>query len=347
MRSKAPTIAEVARSANVAASTVSRVLNGGYASADVKARVERVMNQLGYTPSPTARNLKMGRSGIIGLVVESTRGYWFTEILQGVEEELSDKRISVTLCSLALSGEYDSSSVQAWISERRIDGIIFCRSSREERALVQKAQDAGLPVVFIAPDDTFRRGHAVRARNRDAGRDVAEHLVGLGHKRVAFAGGPRVSLDSRDRLQGLQDGLLESGLKIDERHVTFADNYRPESGMVYAEKWLSLPRDQAPTAVVTGNDSMALGFMRVVQSRGVKVPEDVSVVGFDGVPEGGLWWPGLTSASQPARQMGREACRAVLDWIETRDTPEGTALEMPMELVVRESTGPAPIRGSR
>jgi DNA-binding LacI/PurR family transcriptional regulator len=345
MRDKAPTIAEVARSAKVAASTVSRVLNGGYASPDVKARVEKVMNQLGYTPSPTARNLKMGRSGIIGLVVESTQGFWFTEILQGVEEELSDKRISVALCSLALTGEYDSSAVEAWITERRIDGIIFCRSSKTERLLVQKAQDAGLPVVFIAPDDTFRKGHAVRARNRDAGHDVAEHLVKLGHKRVAFAGGPRVSLDSRDRLQGLQDGLLENGIKLDEEHVTFGDSYRPESGMVYAEKWLAMPRSKAPTAVVTGNDAMALGFLRAVQSRGVKVPEDVSVVGFDGVPEGGLWWPGLTSALQPARQMGREACRAVLECIETKETPEGTALEMPMELVVRESTGPAPGSG--
>lgn len=342
MRQKAPTIAEVARAANVAASTVSRVLNGGYASADVKARVEKVMNELGYTPSPTARNLKMGRTGIIGLVVETTQGFWFTEILQGVEQELSDKRVSVALCSLSLTGQYDSSAVEAWITERRIDGIIFCGNSEKERPLVEKAHAAGLPVVFVAPDDRGVEGFSVRARNREAGRRVAQHLLELGHRKFQFAGGPRISIDSQERLEGMREALAESGFELKEENVSFGRDYQPESGLHAASAWLALPRQSAPTAVVMGNDAMALGFLRGVQSAGVQVPEQLSVAGFDGVPEGKLWWPGLTSAKQPAREMGRLACRAILESIEKDEGPEVGSLEMPIEIIVGESTGPVP-----
>jgi LacI family transcriptional regulator len=318
------------------------VLNGGYASADVKARVEKITQQLGYIPSPTARNLKMGRTGIVGLIVESTQGSWFTEILQGVEEELSDKRLSVALCSLALTGKYDPSAVEAWISERRSDGMIVVRATKQERPLVKLAQKVSLPQVFIGPDYNFRAGYTVRARNREAGQDVGEHLLQLGHRNIAFAGGPEASLDTRDRLQGLSDALSEAGVPLPERNVTFCRDYRPQSGLTYAEEFLSLATSKAPTAVVLGNDEMALGFMRAVQSRGLRIPDDVSVVGFDGTPEGALWWPGLTSSAQPARKMGRAACREVLSRIADKEQTEGSALEMPMELIVRESTGPAP-----
>lgn len=340
-----PTIAEVAKAANVAGSTVSRVLNGGYASAEVRARVQKVSQQLGYIPSPTARNLKMGRTGIVGLVVEVTVGSWFNEILQGVEEELSDGHLSVALCSLKLTGSYDPSIVERWVNERRVDGIVFLRASKREQPLIKNAQKLGIPLVFVGPDYNYRVGYTVRARNREAGHDAGQHLLGLGHKKIAFAGGPEGSQDSRDRLHGLEDALREAGLELEASNVSFGRNYLPESGIAYAEKWLTIPRNKAPTAVVLGNDEMALGFMRTVCAAGYVVPDDVSVVGFDGSRESALWWPGLTTATQPARKMGRSACRELLARIEDRDYNEGSSLEMPMELVVRESTGPA--KGAR
>lgn len=333
-----PTISEVAKAANVAASTVSRVLNGGYASATVKARVEEVTEQLGYIPSPTARNLKMGRTGIIGLVVGSTQGAWFHQLLTGVEEELLDKRVSVALCSLALTGTYDTSAVEAWITERRVDGIIMIRATDRERPLLYEAKKRGVPVVFIAPDHPIEGSHVVRSRNREAGREVARHLLDLGHQTIAFVGGPEASQDSRDRLSGLEEVMAEEGVVLAPEHVSASPNYLPQSGIDYAKKWLTLPRSEAPTAVVLGNDEMALGFMGTVQSQGVKVPDDVSVVGFDNILEGELWWPGLTTSSQPARQMGREACRLLFSEMEGDEPVSGSLLELEMRLVKRQST---------
>src|SRR5262245_50488768 len=121
------TIVEVAERARVAFSTVSRVLNGGYASAEVRVRVEQAAKDLGYTPSSIARNLKMGRQGCIGVVVESSQSSWFTQVLGGIEEALEEKTVSALLGSLALRGRYDSSTVSRWITERRVDGLIFAR----------------------------------------------------------------------------------------------------------------------------------------------------------------------------------------------------------------------------
>jgi LacI family transcriptional regulator len=337
MRNK-PTIAQVAERAQVAASTVSRVLNGGYASAEVKARVQQVISDLGYTPSLTARNLKMGRTGIIGVIVETSQGAWFTQLLGGIEERLVDQRISLVLASLSPGGQYDPTAVWSWIRERRVDGLIFARPSQKEEALVEAAAAARLPMAFIAPDQAFSQGPSVAAMNRAAGRELARHLSELGHERIAFAGGPKESLDTLHRFEGLVEGLSAQGLTPADQ--SFAQSYDAVEGVRHAERWLSFSRKAAPSAVVLGNDAMALAFMRTVQQEGFNIPEDVSVAGFDGLPEAGLYWPGLTTMAQPTRQMGMDACELLLSQIQTTDPMETVGDEYPMQLLARESTGP-------
>jgi LacI family transcriptional regulator len=337
------TIVEVAERANVAFSTVSRVLNGGYASQPVRERVEQAAKDLGYTPSSIARNLKMGRQGCIGVIVESSQSSWFTQILGGIEEALEEKKtVSALLGSLALRGRYDPSAVERWISERRVDGLIFARCTRREAGLVERARKAYIPMVFVAPDEHFGAGAVFGIRNRDAGRDMGAHLLGLGHQRFAFVGGPQESVDTLDRLSGLRDALAARSLEIRPAHVVLADNYAPEGGMAFARTWLKLPRAQAPTAVVCGNDALALGFLRTVLLHGVRVPDEVSVTGFDGVPEGALYWPGVTTVCQPSHDMGNAACSALLRSIESPDEAEPARLDLVAELIIRESTGPAP-----
>jgi LacI family transcriptional regulator len=341
-QTRKPTISTVAKRAGVAVSTVSRFLNGGYVSDAARERVREVIARLGYVPSTTARNLSLGRQGSIGVVVESSQGPWFTQLLAGIEEELSEHHLSLMLASLALRGRYDATTVAAWIRERRVDGLIFARSLRRERPLLQAAAEARLPFVAVGPDEPVTRGHVVRCDNRSAGALVADHLAALGHTRIAFAGGPRDSRDTTDRLHGLREGLAAHGIRVRTECVSFCRSYEPEAGEEYAQRFLK--RRLAVTAVVLGNDALALAFMRVLLRRGIAIPRVLSVVGFDGVPEGARGLPALTTVAQPMREMGRAACHRLLAEIELPGTEQPTSLEYPMELVVRESTGPAPQR---
>ncbi|HEY4158779.1 MAG TPA: LacI family DNA-binding transcriptional regulator [Polyangiaceae bacterium] len=336
-------IAEVAQHAKVSKSTVSRVINGGYASAEVKARVAKVIQKLGYTPWTTARNFSLGRAGCFGLVMEDSQGEWITQILGGIEEELTAKHISLLVGSLVLRGTYDATTVLSWIRERRVDGLIFARPGRRERPLVEAARKAKLALALIAADETFKAGVVLRGNNVDAGREIAEHLYGLGHRRIAYVGGPPESLDSQQRFQGLSEGLAARKVKLAPSNVTFAPRYHREEGEAYARRWLRMPKNKAPTAVVLANDHMALAFLRVVLSEGKSVPADVSVVGFDDIPATSLVYPGLTTVRQQMRAMGVAASRALLNALASEQT-ERSVLGFPMELVVRQSTGPAPSR---
>ena len=336
-----PTIRVVAQRAQVAISTVSRVLNGGRASEAARDRVRLAIQELGYTPSVAAQSLVTRRTGCIGLAVNSSQSPWFSQILGGIEEALAPSRKSVLLASMMQSGRYDGSAVAAWIQEGRVDGLIFVRYSRRNRSLFAAATDAGLPVVLIAPDLLVPAAFVARCDNVQAGWLVAEHLSDLGHRHVAFVGGPQESLDSRNRLKGLTDGLVARGRSLRSRDIWFGPSFAPETGGEYARQFLAQRRRNRPSAVVLGNDVMALGFMRSLLQHGLCIPEDVSVVGFDGVRDGALFWPGLTTVVQPTGRMAASACRALLERVQHPDRDRVmSAVEYGVELLVRQSTAP-------
>ncbi len=331
---KRPTIRVVAAKAGVAVSTVSRYLNDDYISARTKARLSRVIASLGYKPSRTARNLSLGLKGCIGVVVDSIEDPWFTQALTGMEEELQSRDTSLMILSLELKDRYDPAIAFQWIDERRVDGLIIAKCHRRDKRLVRAALAAELPLVAIAPDEALADVAVVRADNIAAGRVLGAHLAELGHTRVAYAGGPRQSLESRHRLQGLREELGNRGVRMRKEDISFFGSFEAEEGAIFAEAFCKLR--VRPTAVVLGNDAMAIGFIRAAQQRGLAVPADVSVAGFDGIPEGARSWPGLTTMAQPMREMGHDACRRLFTAILA--TPERTVVQYPMTLVVREST---------
>jgi DNA-binding LacI/PurR family transcriptional regulator len=313
------------------------VLNGGYASPDVKARVARVIAELGYSPSPTARNLKMGRTGILGVVAEMSQGAWFTELLSGVQEGLAHRDYGVILGSVAPGGCYEPQIIERWIVERRVDGLIFARPGKREAPLVDAALKAGLPLAYVSPEQTFAQGYVVSVHNYHAGELAAQHLSDLGHKRVGFIATHGASLTVEARFKGFVAGLHSRGMSFDRSHHFVVDAPSDEAGALHARRWLELPRGSAPSGIVAADDSIALGFMRSVQQAGLSVPEDVSIVGFEGLPETTLCWPGLTTVAQPTREMGKDACQRVLELID--DEPpaiDGSTYEM--ELISRESS---------
>jgi DNA-binding LacI/PurR family transcriptional regulator len=334
-----PTIKAVAERAGVAISTVSRVVNGGSASKAARQRVLEAIDALGYSPSIAAQSLVSRRAGCIGLCINSTQSAWFMQILAGVEEALASSRESVLLASLALDGTYDPSAVAGWIQEGRVDGLIFVRPGQRDEPLMKAAAKSGMPTVLIAPDATAPVEFIVRANNAEAGRLVAQHLLTLGHEHIAFAGGPRDSNDTLERLRGIRSMLAERG-GAELVDVWFGHEYAVSAGEEYARRYLETPEQRRPTAVVLGNDSMALGFMRTVLHEGVDVPGDLSVAGFDGTSDGEVFWPSLTTVAQPTRLMAARACKALLNEIDGKQEPEPVvSLEYGVDLVVRESTG--------
>ena len=339
---KKPTIATVAEHAGVAVSTVSRYLNGHYVSRPVQARLSEVIATLGYSRSWTARNLSLGRRGCIGVVVDSSEDPWFVQLLSGIEEELSTRDTGLMLSSLELRGNYDPSLVFGWIRDRRIDGLIVAKSQRRERALLRAAVEAQLPTVIVAPDEIATDVQVVRCNNLAAGAAVARHLTALGHTRIAFAGGPEHSIDSKHRLRGLRDELSRRRIRLEPRHVFVCGSYTSDAGERFATRFFEEAIDA--TALVLANDALAFGFMRVALQRGVRMPDDLSIVGFDGLAQGALLCPALTSVFQPMRLMGRVACSRLFESIEGPGRTELT--EFPMELIERESTGPARAAGA-
>jgi DNA-binding LacI/PurR family transcriptional regulator len=322
--------------------TVSRVVNGGYVSAEVRARVERVIKEVGYAPSSTARSLRYGRKGCVGVAVESIQDAWFMGLLGGIEGELGKSHVGLMLGSWKIGDNpYDSSTVSAWIDGRRVDGFIMVRSTQRELPLLKAAALAAIPVTLICPDRTADVGLTVRCRNFDAGKTIGAHLLSQGHRRLSFVGGPQESIDSVDRLRGLQEAVASvKGATLNPADVSFQSSYMPRAGTTAALEYLKRPASKRPTAVVLGNDSMAITFMCEVMKAGVRVPQDVSVAGFDGIDEGERCWPSLTTVAQPMHRLGAAACRGLLDRIEDPALDPGVTAEFPMLLVERESTAP-------
>ena len=331
---KKPTIATVAAQAGVAVSTVSRYLNGHYVSAPVQARLSEVIASLGYSRSWTARNLSLGRRGCIGVVVDSSADPWFVQLLTGIEEELATRDMGLMLASLELRGQYDPSLVFEWIRDRRVDGLVIAKSQRRERALLKAAVEAQLPTVLIAPDEISTDVQVVRCNNIAAGATVAAHLAALGHRKIGYAGGPEHSIDSKHRLRGLRDELGRRGIQIEWKNIFTCGSYTSEAGGEFAHRFFESTPDL--TALVLANDALAFGFMRVALQRGIQLPAELSIVGFDGLPHGALFCPALTSVSQPMRDMGRVACCRLFEAIDDPGRVEMT--EFPMALIEREST---------
>jgi LacI family transcriptional regulator len=338
-----PNISLVAKHAGVAVSTVSRYLNGHYVSAEARARIGAVIAELGYSRSATARNLSLGRRGSIGVVVDSSQDPWFTQLLAGIEEELAPRDCTLMLASTELRGAYDPSIVFEWIREHKVDGLIIAKAQRRDRSLVRESVDAQLPTLLVAPDESAPHAQLVRCDNRAAGEAVARHLVELGHTNIAFAGGPAHSIDSKHRLIGLRDGLTRLGIELRPDLTFSCGSWTPEAGARFGR--LFFERRCDATAVVLANDALASAFMRVAHQQGVRIPEELSIVGFDGLPEGERLWPALTSVAQPMREMGAASCRRLFEAI---DAPgQVQTIEFPMRLIVRESTAAARAAGRR
>ena len=341
-RPRRPTMKDVARHAGVAVSTVSYVINeSGPVAPDRRARVLDAVRELGYAPSEAARSLKRRRIASIGLIVPDLGNQFFAAVAESVTEAAMAHDVLVVLCTTDATQEREAYYTRL-LRSQRVDGVIYLSGTGvPPRALVELAELHA--VVFVDERVVGLHVPFVGADNRRGARASMAHVLGHGHERIAIVGGPVALWTAEQRLAGYREALAAGGLDPDAVPVLDGD-YRRASGYAAACEALTGPPTSRPTAVVCANDLMALGVVEYCRDHGLRVPDDLSVVGFDDVPLASLLTPSLTTVRQPAGDMGRQATEMLLATVAGDEQPAGQGL-LPTELQVRESSGPPPRSG--
>ena len=339
---KRVTIKQVAQEAGVSTQTVSRVTNDRPDVApETRQRVLEVIERLGYQPSALARSLIRQRSHTLGVVTAGLEYVGPSHTLSGITEQAEAMGYSLLLKELP---EFDTSDVEPILNAllaRQVDGIIWAVAEASDNRdwLADRLNDLPVPIVFLTmhqrPDLSI-----VSVDNYLGGRIATEHLLKQGYRHIGHVAGPLEWWESRQRKAGWQNALLDAGIRVSEDQSVEGD-WSSESG----EKAIRQLLDQYPEmdAVFVANDQMALGILQVTCRRGLKVPQDLAVVGFDGIPEAAYYWPPLTTVKQNLHRLGCIAVEQALRAIEASQEPKGvyepeTILLKP-RLIIRESAG--------
>ena len=331
------TMKDVARRARVSVSTVSHVLNGTRkVSEETRGDVLAAVEELSYRPNLLAKGLKTRRTYTIGLLISDIQNSFFTSVVRGVEDEALSRGYHLFLCNTDEDPEREDEYITE-LAKKRVDGLMVAPSARRGDH-VGRLRDEGVPFIFVDRDVEGVDADVVSVDNRAGMRLIAEHLVGLGHRRIAMISGPLDKASGSERHLGLRDALADLGVELEDTLVHFGD-FRTSSGREGARELLGLP--SPPTALVTANNQMTLGALLAINEMGLGVPGDVSVVGFDDPEWAPLTGPPLTTLAQPTYEMGVRAAEMLLDRIETGPDEESRKVLLEPWLVVRESTGPA------
>lgn len=324
-------IKDVAKLANVSYSTVSRALtNSSRVKPETRDRIQRLAREMGYTPSAAARSLVTQRTMTIGIVATTMTDMFQAEVIQAIEHAALSHEYSVILAQSGFGSERELAEIQA-LRERRVDGIILI-SVRVGGVYAAILQGTNIPLVFINSCQTDY-GRSVRVDSLQGGREAVNHLLNLGHRRIAYITGPEEDWDNLARQEGYRDALGARGIPVDPALIVQGD-CRPGGGIRAMQQLLSLP--EPPTGVFCYNDATALGGLRFLYSVGMRVPEDLSIIGFDNTDLSTYFEPPLTTIAQPTQELGQKAVEVVLAMLRGEDL--GEAHLLPCELVVRQST---------
>src|SRR3954447_24455450 len=345
MRDDRVTIRELAHLSGVSVGTVSRALNG-YAdvNAERRERIVRLARELDYTPAAAARSLVTQRSHVIGVFLETGEGHpdlqhpFFHEVLVGLKHEIGAGGYDLLLFASERPGNGYGDGDHSYLKRARhhsVEGVVLMGVDAEDPE-IRRLTRSGLPCVGV---DVALSGPAteyVMSDNPHGAAIAVEHLYDLGHRRIATITGLIETRPGADRLRGYRDALRARGLAFRDEYVAYGDFY-VESGQRAMERLLDL--DEPPTAAVCASALMALGAIRAVAERGLSVPRDVSIVGFDDIQLAGHVQPPLTTLRQDKARLGVEAGRALTRLI-AADPAVPEAMTLPVELVVRGSTAP-------
>lgn len=336
------TIYEVARAAGVSTATVSRTLNAsGLVAEGTRRRVQAAITALGYQPNRVARSLVLKTTHTIAVLLPDITNPFFPALVKGVQLAADEQGYAVLLCHTGGDPAKEESFLEV-LRGQQVDGVLLVGLVSRPQSLKRLSRQ-GLPVVSLDRPVDLPGSAAVRVDHRGSARLATAHLVELGHRRIAHIAGPMGLTVSQERLAGYRQALVDQGLASDPALVAGGD-FSEEGGYQGISDLLA--RGVRFTAVFAANDLTAIGAITALRERGIGVPEDVSVVGFDDIHLAGYVSPKLTTIRQPAYEMGRCAAKLLIDACRSDAAlGEGTTI-FEGELVVRESTAPPPA-GSR
>ena len=324
------TLGMVAQRAGVSPSTVSRILNGtAKVSEDKQLLVRQVIEELGFRPDPTARSLAGGRTMSIGVLTQYIDSPFYGEALRGIEDVLHQAHYAPLFVSGHWNQEEESSRL-GLLQDRKVDGIIVLTGKLTDQTLAEMARQ--LPIVVTGRQLSAPNLFSIDFDNIEGAGLAVKHLHALGHQNVAFISGPLDHPDAEQRLAGYRAELVRRDMRVDDALVVYSDFQ--ESGGFRAMNQLLDSRVNF-SAVIAANDQMAYGARLALHRAGLRVPDDISLVGFDDLPHSAFTLPPLTTVRQSVYEIGSSAAQAMIDLLSSKTPP---AKVIAAEIIVREST---------
>lgn len=337
MSPKRVTHKDVAERARVSVATVSYVINNGPrpVSAATKAKVEQAIAELGYYPNELARSLRLQQSTTIGLILPNVTNPVFSEIANELENICTAEGFLVLLCNSNRQHEREERFVHM-LRAKQVDGVVITPHG-EPLALIEPLLRARIPVVVLEHD--LPKVHCIVIDEMQGGQLATQHLIELGHRRIALIRRMPNSALSTERFAGYRQALSAAGIAYDQQLVVEC-----AAGQAAGAKAMHhlLALDHPPTAVFTHNDVLAMGALHAIHCAGLRVPEDISVVGYDDITSAAYLSPPLTTIRCPKAEMGALAASIILDLVRHTGEPQPVTRLLPVELVVRASTTPPP-----
>jgi LacI family transcriptional regulator, repressor for deo operon, udp, cdd, tsx, nupC, and nupG len=334
---RAARIQDVAKLADVSTATVSRALaTPERVSPEARARVLEAIAKTGYVPNPAARTLRSQKTYMVLVVLPDLSNTFFSKILRGIEETLFEAGYGMIISDLDGSPEKEA-HFAAFTAAGRVDGAILLNGHLFGQSREGEGQPARIKIPLVAVCEAIPGADIpqIEIDNRAAAYGMTQHLASLGHRSIAYVSGPASNILERERFQGFKDGLETAGLPFDPALVLPGD-YTIEAGVRAGQDLVA--RSTRPTAVFCTSDEMAIGLMRTLFSAGLRVPEDISVAGFDDIEFAAVAEPPLTTIHQPRRELGQAAASALIELLQGRPSPKRIRLET--ELVIRDSVAP-------
>jgi LacI family transcriptional regulator len=330
------TITDVAAAAGVAIKTVSRVLNNEPKVRDsTRERVLAAVKALNYHPSLSARGLAGRRSFLIGLVYENPSANYVMDIQNGTMARCREERFQLIMHHCSVRGEALATDIASLVDQTHVDGLVLTPPLSSSKELIEMLDERSMPFVRIAPNRLKHPSPYVDVDDHAAAREMTEYLIGIGHRRVAFIVGNPDHYASGRRLEGYKAALKRHSIEYRDDYVR-QGFFVFESGLESGHALLGMA--EPPTAIFASNDDMAAGVLMAAHQRGLEVPGNLSVAGFDDAPIAQIVWPRLTTVFQPAYDLAYKATDILLELMKAPKLSK--TLQLDYRLVCRASTGP-------